>query len=170
MGFLDSAKNALSAARNAATEVLGEDGMEHLRSLKDDVAQAGGQIRQFAEEVLEDCDNDALEDAKAFYSGTYQKGRDSVRKARERAQAEREAREKERLALRARRAAMLKRAATVLICVIAAAILIVSAALLVNQRLGKEAAPSVSAAETVTPPASASEAPSPYVSVPTASS
>ncbi len=178
MGLLDSAKSALSAARDMATEVLGEDGMEHLKSLKDDVVQAGGQVGQFAREVLDDCDNDALDDAKEFYTRAYDRGRTKVRTAREKARIEREARERERLALRAKRLKMLRKAAVILICAIFAAILIISGALWLNQRSkpGKEdgIAPAVSVspvpdtAETLVPDTAPTPAPAASVSpVPT---
>ncbi|MCR5135649.1 MAG: hypothetical protein K6C12_00925 [Oscillospiraceae bacterium] len=134
MGLFDAAKKAVSAARDMAAEVLGEDGMEQLKSIKDDVVQAGGQVGQFAREVLEDCDNDALSDAKDFYSKAYDRSRDKVRKAQEKARAEREARERERLRMREKRLAMLRKGAVILICAIFAAILIISVALWFNQR------------------------------------
>ena len=78
-------KNVLRSARDKTAGLIGEDGMDALKSFKDDLAGAGEQIRQVAREVSEDCGDDVLSNAKSFYSGKAQAAKrevqNSVKKA-----------------------------------------------------------------------------------------
>lgn len=123
----------MNTAREKATEILGEEGMEQLKSIRDDLAEAGNQVISFTEEVCEDCENDALKDAKAFYTGAANKvqtdAENAARKAKENAAARKAAREETQRRKREIRKVAAARAVRILICVIIAGIVIVSAAI-----------------------------------------
>lgn len=147
MGLFDTARSMMDVARDKATEILGEDGMEQLKSLKDDVVNAGEQVRQVAKEVRDDCGTEAFDDARDFYSGVAKKTsagvKENIRKAEEysrKQKAEREAarrrREAEREAKRARNKKLLRRAGIVFLCLILTALLVLSGALWYSQHYG----------------------------------
>ena len=77
----------LRKARARADDLLGVDGLEALRSIGNDLKNAGAQVMQVAQEVSEDCDNEVLSNARAFYSDAYAKTKRGVRASIQRAEA-----------------------------------------------------------------------------------
>ena len=65
-------KNMLRSTREKTADLIGEDGMDALKSFKEDLTNAGKQIVQVAKEVSEDCGDDVLKNAKNYYSGKAQ--------------------------------------------------------------------------------------------------
>ena len=68
-----SANRFVKTAKAKASNLLGSGGMEVLKSLGDDLKDAGVQAAQVAKEVSEDLDNDVLSNARAFYSDAFAK-------------------------------------------------------------------------------------------------
>lgn len=65
----------LKSAKARATDLLGADSMDALKSIKDDLKDAGTQVVRVAKEVSEDCDNEVLSNARAFYADAFTKTR-----------------------------------------------------------------------------------------------
>ena len=71
-------RRILNAARQKTADILGDDGMDTLKSIKNDLKNAGTNIMQVASEVTEDSDNEVLQNAREFYSGAISKTRKGI--------------------------------------------------------------------------------------------
>ena len=143
MDLRKAAKKAAASARSSAEELLGEDGIAHLKSLKDDLADAGDQVADFAREVREDCDNDFLRETRGFYANAAKKAQKELQikqaQTQRQLQQKRAEREKLRRQMQKERERMMKRAFAVLVVIILVTVLMLSAALWFAQNRGGRA-------------------------------
>ena len=126
--------------------MLGDDGIESVKSWGRDAKAAGRQIRQVAKEVTEDCDNDVLRNARSFYGGILRKKGTEIRKGERRV---RKTVQQQRVTLREQKRLLeeerrrdtetkrkaLKRLFIILICALAALLLLISAAFSFAERI-----------------------------------
>ncbi|MBQ9664658.1 MAG: hypothetical protein IJV40_16045 [Oscillospiraceae bacterium] len=133
----------LKASVRAAEALSEED--DGPRTVREDLTDTGKQLKQLAKEVLADCDNDALKDARAFYAGAASSARTGVRDQVRRAKSRSEARKRRRAAARQRRAALrgklTGKAGVLLVCLIIVATLLISFAFWIGSHPHGKTAP-----------------------------
>ena len=69
MGLFDSAKSLYDLAKDKASDVIGEEGMEVLKSIKDNAVEAGTQIKRATEDAVNNSDSEWVNKVKAFGDG-----------------------------------------------------------------------------------------------------
>ena len=78
MSFQTTAKKMMKTAREKASDVIGEDGVDSLKRLGNNLRKAGSNAAEIANEVSDDCDNEILRNARNFYSGAWEKTKKGV--------------------------------------------------------------------------------------------